>query len=154
MHYKNSLYSLAAIFICLALGYLTFAVFDLLPASLYGMCYFAFGLHLNVFDAKRVADTVSFMIKNISVCFVPAGVGIMNYFDLIRASGWQLLLFTIISTFALMIIVGWLYQTATTGKSRKHGNLVSKSTPESVTGKPPTSKPRAPEPTSEREQAL
>lgn len=94
------------------------------------MCFFAIGLHLNVFDAKRVEETVSFMIKNISVCFVPAGVGIMNYFDLLKTSGWQLLLFTIVTTFVLMVMVGWLYQRATKategrkGKKRKKGEKV------------------------------
>lgn len=37
----------------------------------------------------------------------------MNYFGLLKASGWQLLLFTIVSTLALMVLVGWSYQRVT-----------------------------------------
>ncbi|WP_181902175.1 CidA/LrgA family protein [Thalassotalea euphylliae] len=109
----QALYSLVAIFICLALGYLTCAFFSILPASLYGMCYLALGLHFNWLDAQRIGQTVSFILKHIGVCFVPAGVGIMNYFGLLKASGWQLLLFTIVSTLALMVLVGWSYQRVT-----------------------------------------
>jgi len=103
-------YSVLAITLCLLLGYITYAYFSIIPASLYGMFYFAIALHLGVIKSERVSATVSWIIKHMGVCFVPAGIGIMNYFDLLKANGWLLLLFTILSTIVLMILVGWMYQ--------------------------------------------
>ncbi|NMP32513.1 CidA/LrgA family protein [Thalassotalea sp. M1531] len=80
------------------------------------MFYFATGLHMGLLNADKVSSTIDWIIKHMGVCFVPAGVGIMNYFDLIKSNGWQLLLFTIVSSVLLLIIVGSFYQYLLRGK--------------------------------------
>lgn len=82
----------------------------LIPPSLYGMLILAAGLHFNIFNPEKMEASITWVIRNMGVCFVPAGVGIMNYFDLIQASGVQVLAFTIVTTIVLMILVGWSYQ--------------------------------------------
>lgn len=77
------------------------------------MFYMAMGLHWGLFNASKMEQTVNWIIKHMGVCFVPAGVGIMNYFDLIQSTGLQILLFTIASTIAIMVMVGMWYQKLT-----------------------------------------
>ncbi|WP_448213417.1 CidA/LrgA family protein [Colwellia sp. MEBiC06753] len=106
----SHIYSVFVIFLCLALGYITQHIVPIIPASLYGMFYFAIGLNTEVFKADQIKQTIEWIIKYTGVCFVPAGVGIMNYFDLLKANGLGLLLFTIVTTILLMVLVGKAYQ--------------------------------------------
>lgn len=107
----NSLYTLTFVLICLALGYLINYVVGGLPASLYGMVIFTVFLHLRVCDELRVKASIAWGIKNMGVCFVPAGVGIINHFQLIQAHGVMLVTITFASTLLVLTIVGLLFQT-------------------------------------------
>ncbi|MCO4799428.1 MAG: CidA/LrgA family protein [Colwelliaceae bacterium] len=106
----NSLYTLCFIVTCLLIGYaINFAIGGL-PASLYGMVTFTLILHLRICDASRVKSSISWGIKNMGVCFVPAGVGIINHYQLIKTHGLMLVVITFISTFLILTFVGLTFQ--------------------------------------------
>ena len=44
------------------------------------------------------------------VCFVPAGVGIINHLDLIKQHGIAIVAITFVTTFVLLTVVGLHYQ--------------------------------------------
>jgi holin-like protein len=108
--FNDHLYSLACIFTCLACGYGINQFITFIPPSLFGMVILAFGLKISLISADKLEFSVSWIIKHMGVCFVPAGVGIMEHFELIKHDGPLMLLLTIFSTFLLMYMVGWLYQ--------------------------------------------
>ena len=110
----NSLYCLFSLLACLGLGYGTYYFVDIIPASLYGMAYMAIALKLNIINPARIQSSIEWIIKNMGVCFVPAGVGIMLYLDLISQYGVILLVFTVISSLLLLLIVGSLFQKLST----------------------------------------
>ena len=99
-----------AILSCVALGKVCAFHAPLLPGSLYGLMLFTLTLHVRIFDADRIKDSVVWGVKHMGVCFVPAGVGIMNHFDLIRQFGITIVMITFITTFILLTIVGLHYQ--------------------------------------------
>ena len=115
----NHLYSLGAIALCLLLGYGINWLIDFLPASLYGMLALPLGLQLGVIDTKRMQQTIDWIIKNMGVCFVPAGVGIMEHQQLIQSYGIAITVLIIISTLLLILVVGFFYQRSI-NKSNKH----------------------------------
>jgi len=115
----NHLYSLGAIALCLLLGYGINWLIDFLPASLYGMLALTLGLQLGVIDTKRMQQTIDWIIKNMGVCFVPAGVGIMEHQQLIQSYGIAITFLIIISTLLLILVVGFFYQRSI-NKSNKH----------------------------------
>ncbi len=45
-----------------------------------------------------------------AVCFVPAGVGIMNHFELVKQFGITIVAITFVTTFLLLTLVGLHYQ--------------------------------------------
>lgn len=106
----NVLYSIFAIFSCLALGKLCSHLAPVLPGSLYGLIIFTFSLHFRIFDADQIKSTVVWCLKHMGVCFVPAGVGIINHFDLIKQFGIAIVLITFVTTFILLTLVGLHYQ--------------------------------------------
>lgn len=105
---KNALYTLFAISISLLLGKLAHYLISGLPASLYGMVIYALFLQLNWFNVKSVALTNQWLVKHMGVCFVPAGIGIMNHFQLIEQHGIALISIIFISSFTLLTVIGYL----------------------------------------------
>jgi holin-like protein len=106
----NVLYTISHISISLTLGYLINHLIGGLPPSLYGMVIFTLFLHFRICDALRVKVSITWGIKHMGVCFVPAGVGIINHYQLIKAHGMMLVLITFISTFLVLTFVGVLFQ--------------------------------------------
>ena len=105
---KNIFYTLFAIGLSLALGKLVNFSIGGLPASLYGMVIYCLLLQLNWINPTHVKKANHWLIKHMGVCFVPAGVGIINHFDLIKQHGIALIGIIFISTFVLLTLVGLL----------------------------------------------
>jgi holin-like protein len=104
----NVLYTVFAISTSLLLGKLMHLLLTALPASLYGMIIYAIFLQLNWFDAIRVSKTNQWLVRNMGVCFVPAGIGIINHFELIKQHGIALIAIIFLSTFILLTLIGYL----------------------------------------------
>ncbi|MDO6427474.1 CidA/LrgA family protein [Thalassotalea sp. 1_MG-2023] len=112
------LYSIIVILICLFAGYgINFAVGGL-PPSLYGMMLFTISLHYKLIDDKTVANSISWTLKNMGVCFVPAGVGIIEHYDLVRSHGIAMVIITFVTTWLLLTFVGWTVQQQENKKAR------------------------------------
>jgi holin-like protein len=106
----NALYSLFAIFSCLALGKLCWYFAPILPSSLYGLIIFTLTLHFRLFNAHYIKSSAVWCLRHMAVCFVPAGVGIMNHFELIKQFGIAIVAITFLTTFLLLTVVGLHYQ--------------------------------------------
>lgn len=106
----NACYSLLAICLCLLAGKLMAATFGGLPPSLYGMMCFSLTLHLRLFDGEKIQQSIGWIIKHMGVCFVPAGVGIINHYDLLRQHGFTLVAIIFVTTFVLLTLTGLAYQ--------------------------------------------
>jgi holin-like protein len=125
---NNALYTIFVISISLLLGKLANYLLAALPASLYGMIIYAIFLQLNWFSATKVIKTNQWFIKHMGVCLVPAGMGIINHFELIQQHGIALVIIIFSSTFILLTVIGYLserflitpnnHQTKTTVDSR------------------------------------
>ena len=113
----NALYSIFIIALCLILGKIIDALIGGLPSSLYGMLIFTTLLHYKIINEARIAATIAWLIQHMGVCFVPAGVGIINHFDLIKAHGITLVSIIFVTTFLIFTVVGLLYQRTLDKKS-------------------------------------
>jgi holin-like protein len=109
-HFFNALYSITAIVGCLALGKVIASFAAILPASLYGMILFTLALHTQLLNAEKIKATVAWALRHMGVCFVPAGVGIINHFELIKQHGLAIVTIIFVTTFALLTLVGVFFQ--------------------------------------------
>jgi len=105
---KNAFYTIFAISLCLLLGKLANYLFAGLPASLYGMVIYAIFLQLNWFSPKKVTLANQWFVKHMGVCLVPAGMGIIDHFQLIQEHGLALVFIICSSTFILITVIGYL----------------------------------------------
>lgn len=106
----NTLYGFTALVTCVFLGKLLSYIIPILPGSLYGLIIFTLTLHFRIFDPDRVKTCVVWCIKNMGICFVPAGVGIMNHFDILKQYGIAITGITFATTFVLLTAIGVIYQ--------------------------------------------
>jgi holin-like protein len=105
---KNLFYTVFAISLCLLLGKLAHSLLAGLPASLYGMVIYAIFLQLNWFSPQKVTQANQWFIKHMGVCLVPAGMGIIDHFQLLQEHGIALIFIICSSTFILLTVIGYL----------------------------------------------
>ncbi|SFU52511.1 holin-like protein [Pustulibacterium marinum] len=99
------------IFGCLSLGKIFVAVTGLpLPASIVGMLILTALLMSGKVKITDVKDVSDFFNKNMAFFFVPAGVAIMLYLDVISASFWPILVAAFVSTTLVLLVTGWTHQ--------------------------------------------
>ncbi len=102
---------LAILFGCLAVGELiVWATGIHLPSSIIGMLVLALLLETKVIRLEWIQSLSRVLIANMGFFFVPAGVGLMLYFDVIKAQFWPIVIATVISTVIVLIVTGWVYQ--------------------------------------------
>jgi len=96
---------------CLAIGELIVYLTGVkLPSSIIGMLLLTLLLKLGWVKLHWVQGIADFLVKNMGFFFVPAGVAVMIYFDLIKASFWPILVSTIVSTVLVLAVTGWVHQ--------------------------------------------
>lgn len=102
----NLIYSISIMVICLIIGYFLNSTLGRLPGSLYGMIIFSIILKLRWVNPNRIEQTIRWIITHMGICFVPAGVGIMNHFELLKSQGITLVFIILITTLLLITFIG------------------------------------------------
>lgn len=91
------------------------------PASIYGIIILFLGLLTGIIPLASVKETGKFLVEIMPIMFIPAAVGLMNSWDLIRASWASYIVMTIVTTVAVMVISGHVTQAIIRrGKDGKH----------------------------------
>lgn len=103
----------AVIFGCLALGELIVWLTGVrLPSSIIGMLLLTLFLQLRVVKLRWVEGISNFLVKNLGFFFIPPGVAIMLYFDIIKAQLVPIVVASIISMVIVIVMTGWIHQLA------------------------------------------
>ena len=110
---------LAILFGCLALGELIIYLTHIpLPSSILGMLLLTLFLKLKIIRLEWVRSISDFLVSNIGFFFVPPGVAIMLYFDLIKAQFVPIVTASVVSTVLVLAVTGWVHQCY----NKVHGN--------------------------------
>lgn len=115
------------LFGCLAFGELAVWLTGVkLPASIIGMLLLTLLLKLKVVKLEWVRGLTDFLIANLGFFFVPPGVALMLYFDLIKAEIVPIALATLLSTIIVLIITGHTHQVVSKGENKVRDKISSK----------------------------
>ena len=107
------------LFGCLALGELVVMVTGLkLPASIIGMLLLTLLLQLRIVKLEWLRGLTDFLIANLGFFFVPPGVALMLYFDLIRAEIVPIVAATVLSTILVLLVTGHTHQVVSKGERK------------------------------------
>lgn len=107
----------AILFTLQSLGELLSQWLDLpLPGSVVGMVLMLAGLRFGLIQLACVSDAAALLLNNLAMLFVPAGVGVMVYFNLIAQQWLPLLIATVVSTIAVLAVTGLTSKWLTKGE--------------------------------------
>jgi len=106
------------IFGCLAIGELIVWLTGItIPSSIIGMLLLTALLQTKVIRLEWVKGMSDFLISNLGFFFVPPGVALMLYFDIIKAEFLPIVVATVVSTILVLVVTGWTHQLF-----KKHGD--------------------------------
>lgn len=81
-----------------------------IPASIYGIVLLFIALELKWVKVKDIRETSSFLIAVMPVMFIPAAVGLIDSWKSIGNSWLEYIIVTVLSTFVVMGVSGWITQ--------------------------------------------
>lgn len=115
------------LFGCLALGEFIVRVTGIkLPASILGMLILTLLLKLKIVKLEWVRGLTDFLIANLGFFFVPPGVALMLYFDVIKMEILPIALATLLSTIIVLLVTGHTHQVVSKGENKVLEKIHSK----------------------------
>ena len=81
-----------------------------IPASIYGLVLMLLCLQLHIIPISEVKETSAFLIEIMPLMFIPAAVGLITSFDILKAHLAAYLVITVTSTFLVMVVSGHVTQ--------------------------------------------
>ena len=107
------------LFGCLALGELVIFLTGVkLPSSIIGMLLLTLFLKLKWIKLEWVQGMSDFLVANLGFFFVPPGVALMLYFDIIQAQFWPIVVSSVVSTLLVLVVTGRVHQLTRKLKSK------------------------------------
>ena len=109
----------AVLFAFLAIGEFIVYCTDIpIPSSIIGMLLLTVSLKLRIIRLFWVDKMADFLVKNLGFFFVPAGVGLISeqWLPIVAAS--------VISTFLIIAVTGWMHQVVRRSLSPSHNRQI------------------------------
>lgn len=102
---------LCLLFVFLALGELIVYFTRLpIPSSIIGMILLFIALTLKIVKLKWIEKVCDFFVSNLGFFFIPAGIGVMQYFGLISRQWVPIVMAVGLSTILIIISTGGVMQ--------------------------------------------
>lgn len=92
--------------ICLT-GQLLNGLFPAIPASIFSLLLLLLLLLLRIIRPCNIREVCEFLLQNMALFFVPAGVAIVNQYHALEGSLWQLLFLCLITTFLTFTVTAY-----------------------------------------------
>ena len=81
-----------------------------IPASIYGILIMFLALELHIIPLSAVRDAGRFLIEIMPVMFIPAAVGLLKAWGILKPNWLTYTLIMFATTFIVMILSGWVTQ--------------------------------------------
>lgn len=81
------------------------------PASIYGLVLMFAGLITGVIPYDSVKEVGTFLVDIMAIMFLPAAVGLMDAFDILRPVLVPFAVITVVSTIVVMVVSGKVTET-------------------------------------------
>ena len=92
-----------------------------IPASIYGIILLFLCLEVKLIPLDKVEEISRFMIEIMPLMFIPAAVGLVESWNIIKPSWMQYITVTVISTIGVMVVAGRATQAVIHRDLRKKG---------------------------------
>lgn len=96
------------IYLCLYAGIVIASLLPItIPGSIIGMLILFVLLSLQILPAKWVKPSSHLLIRYMALLFVPIGVGVMQYYEVLKSQFGPIVVSCFISTVVVLVIVSW-----------------------------------------------
>lgn len=92
-----------------------------IPASIYGLVLMLLALQTRVIALDKVKDTAKLLIEIMPLMFIPAAVELMESWVVLKDILVPVIIITLVSTVAVMVVSGWATQTMIRREQKKEG---------------------------------
>ncbi len=104
-HYLRSF---LVLYLCLFAGNLISALLPFaVPGSIVGLLILFGLLAFQLIPLRWVKPGANILLKNMTLLFIPIGVAVMNYYDLLSQQLFPIVLASVVSTFGVMALVAY-----------------------------------------------
>jgi holin-like protein len=79
-----------------------------IPGSVIGMGLLLAALGSGLVRLSWVEEGADLLLAHLALFFIPAGVGVMVHFDLLKAQWLPVVVSMVLSTFVVMAVTGWV----------------------------------------------
>lgn len=80
------------------------------PASIYGLVLMLLALVMGIVKIEQVKDTAVFLIEIMPVMFIPAAVGLLDSWSVLRPTIVPVIVITVLTTIIVMVVTGRVTQ--------------------------------------------
>ena len=99
------LYQIAIIFALCLLGEVIRALLPFpFPSAISAMLLLLIALFSGILKIDHIKEKSDFLLSNMAFFFIPAGVGVIEHFELIASVWWQFLLIALLSTVIVFLV--------------------------------------------------
>ncbi len=81
-----------------------------LPGNVIGMMLLFFLMLLGIIKLNHIEKVSDFLLNNLTVLFIPAGVGIMKHYNLLQGKVIEFIIVVFVSTVLIMVFTGYIVQ--------------------------------------------
>ena len=81
-----------------------------IPASIYGIVLLFAALELKLVKVKHIRETSGFLIAVMPVMFIPAAVGLLDSWSVLRPTIVPVIVITVLTTIIVMVVTGRVTQ--------------------------------------------
>lgn len=90
-----------------------------IPGSILGMLILLTLLLLKIITTESIETLSSYLLDNLAFFFLPAGVGIISSFDLLKGNTLKILIVITISSLVVLLVTGYTVQGLISLQNRK-----------------------------------
>lgn len=81
-----------------------------IPASVYGLVLMLGALQIHILKVDQVKEASNFLIEVMPVMFIPAGVGLLTAWDVLKPVCVPIIIITVVTTVIVMAVTGRVTQ--------------------------------------------
>ena len=92
-----------------------------IPASVYGLMLLLTALCARIVSVEKVKEAAKFLIEIMPLMFIPAAVELMESWVVLKEILVPVIIITLVSTVAVMVVSGWATQGMIRREQKKEG---------------------------------
>lgn len=94
-----------------------------IPASIYGLLLIFFALQIGVLKLEQVKEGADFLIGIMPVLFIPAAVGLIDYWEIVKPIWFLVLVIIIVTTIFVLVVSGRITQWVIRRENKEKGRV-------------------------------